>query len=81
MDPQTYLLLLRLDAVADRTETKDFFARETLFTANDYANVRKNLNELATKLHQACLQGRLKLDLDLQTHFSSQASNAPRCNL
>jgi hypothetical protein len=81
MDPQTYLLLLRLDAVADQAETKDFFTRETLFTANDYANVRKNLNELATKLHQACLQGRLKLDLDLQAHFSSQASNAPSCNL
>src|ERR1700682_2632770 len=26
--------------------------------------------DLATKLHQTCLQGRLKLDLDLQTHFS-----------
>lgn len=81
IDPQTYLLLLQLDAVADRAETKDFFARETLFTANDYANVRKNLNELATKLHQACLQGRLKLDLDLQAHFSTRASHAPSCNL
>jgi hypothetical protein len=80
IDPQTYLLLLQLDAVADRAETKDFFARETLFTADDYANVRKNLNELATKLHQACLQGRLKLDLDLQAHFSTRASHAPSCN-
>jgi hypothetical protein len=80
IDPRTYLLLLHLDAVADLAETKEFFAREMVFTANDYANVRKNLKELATKLHQACLRGGLKLDLDLQAHFSNQPVKAQSCN-
>jgi hypothetical protein len=51
-----------------------------VFTANDYANVRKNLKELATKLYQACLRGGLKLDLDLQAHFSNQPVKAQSCN-
>jgi hypothetical protein len=66
--------------VADLAETKEFFAREMVFTANDYANVRKNLKELATKLYQACLRGGLKLDLDLQAHFSNQPVKAQSCN-
>jgi hypothetical protein len=67
IDPKTYLFLQHLNAVADLAETRDFFVRELVFTANDYTNIRKNLKDLATKLHQACLQGGLKLNLDLQT--------------
>ena len=80
IDPRTYLLLLHLDAVAHLAEMKEFFAREMVFTANDYANIRKNLKELATKLHQACLRGGLKLDLDLQAHFLNQPVKARSCN-
>jgi hypothetical protein len=80
IDPKTYLLLLRLEAVADLAETKEFFVREMLFTLNDYASIRDNLRALANKLHHACLQGDLKLDLDLQTHFSSQAVKSQSCN-
>ena len=72
IDPKTYRGILHFDAIADSAETKDFFVRELVFTANDYASIRKNLKDLATKLHQACLKGRLKLDLDLQAHFSTQ---------
>jgi len=79
IDPKTYLLLQQLDAVADSAETKDFFVRELVFTADDYANVRKNLKDLATKLHQACLKGGLKLDLDLQAHFSNQTVKVTSC--
>lgn len=68
-----------LNAVADLAETRDFFVRELVFTANDYANIRKNLKDLATKLHQACLQGSLKLDLDLQAHFSNQSVKIMSC--
>jgi hypothetical protein len=50
-----------------------------VFTANDYANIRKNLKDLATQLHQACLQGGLKLDLDLQLHFSNQSVKVMSC--
>ena len=79
IDPKTYLLLQQLNAVADSAETKDFFVRELVFTANDYVNIRRNLKDLATKLHQACLKGGLKLDLDLQTHFSNQSVKVTSC--
>jgi hypothetical protein len=81
IDPGTYRLILRFDGIADAAETREFFVRELVFTANDYAAVRKNLKDLATKLHQTCLQGRLKLDLDLQTHFSAQPLKAQSCDL
>jgi len=81
IDPATYRLILRLDGIADAAETREFFVQELVFTANDYAAVRKNLKDLATKLHQTCQQGRLKLDLDLQTHFSTQPLQAPSCDL
>jgi hypothetical protein len=81
IDPGTYRLILRLDGIADAAETREFFVQELVFTANDYAAVRKNLKDLATKLHQTCLQGRLKLDLDLQTHFSTEPLKAQSCDL
>ncbi len=81
IDPSTYRLILHLESVADSAETNQFFVEEMVFTTNDYANVRKNLKDLAKKLNQACLQGRLKLDLDLQAHFSTQPSKAQSCNL
>ncbi|MBW7961739.1 hypothetical protein [Bradyrhizobium sp. BR 10261] len=79
IDPKTYLLLQQFDAVADSTETKDFFVRELAFTADDYANIRRNLKDLAAKLHQACLKGVLKLDLDPQAHFSTQSVKVTSC--
>ena len=81
IDPETYRRLLHFDAIADAAETKEFFVRELVFTANDYASVRKNLKDLATKLHQACQKGHLKLDLDLQAHFSTQPLKAQSCDL
>ncbi len=81
IDPKTYRLLLHFDAIADADDTKNFFARELLFTTGDYASVRKNLKDLASKLHQACTQGSLKLDLDLQAHFSGQPLKAQSCDL
>ena len=81
IDPKTYLFLQHLNGVADLAETRDFFIREMVFTADDYANIRKNLKDLATTLHQACLQGGLKLDLDLEAHFSKQSVKAMSCDL
>jgi hypothetical protein len=79
--PGTYKRLLKLDAVADAVDTKDFFTKELLFTAADYANVRRNLHDLAAKLHQSCSQGRLRPDLDLDAHFSDHPAKAPSCDL
>ena len=81
IDPTTYRNILHLDEIADSTETKTFFLQELVFTANDYANVRKNLKDLAVTLHQNCTQGRLRLDLDLQRHFSDQPLKPQSCGL
>jgi hypothetical protein len=79
IDPITYRGILHLDAIADSTEMRAFFLQELVFTTNDYVNVRTNLKGLATSLHQKCSQGRLKLDLDLQRHFSDQATQPQSC--
>jgi hypothetical protein len=81
VDPETYRRILRFDATADSPQIRDFFLQELAFTSNDYANVRSNLKEVAAKLHQRCLQGRLKPDLDLQAHFSGQALQRRSCEL
>ena len=81
IDPNTYHRVLLLDESADSPQTKEFFIEGLLFTPNDYMSVRKNLKELATKLHQACSQGKLRPDLDLQTHFSNLAPKVQSCDL
>jgi hypothetical protein len=79
IDPNTYQRLLRLDAIADSADTKAFFVQELVFTPNDYLSVRQNLKFLATKLHQACSQGKLRPDLDLRAHFSERAPKTQSC--
>jgi hypothetical protein len=81
IDPDTYRRLLQFDATADSHTTRDFFIQELLFTSADYTSVRNNLRQVVTKLHQGCAQGRVKLDLDLQAHFSGQPLKAPGCDL
>ena len=81
IDPDTYRRLLQFDATADSPTTRDFFIQELLFTSANYTSVRNNLREVVTKLHQGCAQGRVKLDLDLQAHFSGQPLKAPGCDL
>ena len=81
IDPTTYRNILHLDAIADSTETRTFFLQELVFTTNDYANLRKNLKDLAVTLLQNCNQRRLKLDLDLPRHFSDQPLKPQSCDL
>ena len=81
IDPETYRHVLQFDATAGSPKTRDFFLQELVFTSNDYASIRKNLKDVATKLHQKCTQGRLKLDLDMQAHFSGQPLTARNCEL
>jgi hypothetical protein len=81
IDPDTYRRLLQFDATADSPTTRDFFLQELLFTSADYTNVRNNLKAVVTKLHQGCAQGRVKLDLDLEAHFSGQPLKSPSCDL
>ncbi len=81
IDPVTYQRLLQLDSIADAPDTKAYFQQELVFTANDYASFRANLKDLSSKLHQACSQGKLKLDLDLPAHFSGAALQKPSCDV
>jgi hypothetical protein len=81
IDPDTYRRILQFDAAADSPQTRDFFLQELVFTSADYASVRKNLKEVAAKLHQGCTQGHVKLDLDLQAHFSGQPLKPQSCEL
>jgi len=81
IDPNTYHGLLSFDAQADSAETKKFFVQGLYFSANDFMSVRKNLKELANKLHQACSSGRLKLDLDIEAHFNKQELKARSCDI
>ena len=81
IDPITYRGVLHLDAIADSTATRTFFLQELVFTANDYAGVRRNLKNLAVTLHQRCAQGGLKPDLDLQGHFSDRPLKHQSCDL
>jgi hypothetical protein len=78
--PDTYQSILQFDATADSPQTRDFFLQDLVFTSSDYANVRRNLKGVATELHEACTQGRLKLDLDLPAHFSGQPLKARNCD-
>jgi len=80
LDPVTYHAVIRLDATADSPETKQFFLQELVFTPTDYRSVRQNLGSLAAKFRQACSQGQLKLDLDLQKHFSGKPQQAETCS-
>ena len=81
INPDTYRRVLQFDSVADSPQIRDFFLRELVFTSNDYASIRGNLKKVATKLHQRCSQGLLKLDLDLQAHFSGQPLKTQNCEL
>jgi hypothetical protein len=80
IDPNTYHRLLKFDSLGDLAETKKFFVQGLYFTANDFISVRKNLKDLANKLHQACSNGRLKLDLDLEAHFNKQELKPRSCD-
>jgi len=80
IDPGVYRRLQKLNASAGAPETKAFFTQNLLFTATDYASFRKNLSELAAGFKAACESGALKLDLDLQAHFSGRASAKASCD-
>lgn len=79
MDPETYYRLLSFDQMTGRPEVEAFFRRETLFAAADFASLRANLKQLASQLHQRCTTGRLKLDLDLDAHFSDKPLSSKSC--
>ena len=67
--------------VAEQPENKDLFIHGMLFSEKDYAKVMGNLREAVNLLKDRCTKGQLKLDLDLDLHFSGNPlPKADNCN-
>lgn len=72
MDPRTYKSLLAFASSLGSDDTKRLFTKGMVLTEADYRQVSTNAREAAAMLQAACRAGRLKLDLDLDLHFSKQ---------
>jgi hypothetical protein len=79
--PKTYRNLLLLEQGADRADFKLFFMSELVLTTSDYQKFRENLHALAAQLKSSCEQGKLKLDLDAESHFLRAPAKAASCSL
>ena len=81
MNPSTYKRLLKLERSLADSQTKELFTRGMLFTESDYKTVSNNIREAAAMLKARCQSGKLKLDLDLDAHFSGAKLEAAKCEL
>jgi len=80
ISPETYKRVLELERAGDAN--REFFQRVLLFTDADYRKVMTNLKEMASMLKSACNAGKLKLDLDMDLHFSgAQLPTRFRCEI
>lgn len=73
ISPSTYKNLMALNKIIDQEDTKKLFTKGFVFTETDFKVVSRNLREAAKMLKEACAAGRLKLDLSLDKHFSTEA--------
>lgn len=80
MDPSTYKRLMKFAAVIDQDDVKQKLKIGSMFTQSDYESVRDNLKDAASMLQNACRAGRLKLDLDLEAHFSGRPQQPASCD-
>lgn len=80
ISPLTYKRLLMFNQQADQPAVKQLFTLGMVFTADDYASVRSNLSYAAKVLQANCQSGKLKLDLDAESHFAGQVP-AQECNI
>ncbi|MES2854542.1 MAG: hypothetical protein V4692_01710 [Bdellovibrionota bacterium] len=85
IDPKVYHRLLKLDSIADTEYVMTFFRKNLMFTADDYSGSKKgfrtNLKFLTNLLKTKCKAGTLKLDLDLDNHFSDQPLKRYSCDI
>lgn len=73
MKKSTYDQLQRFHAYLSAAQSsafaKDFFIFETMMTEKDYNQFALNTKRLAEGMKNLCQQGKLHLDLQLETHF------------
>lgn len=79
IDPKTYKRLLKMEAAGDAN--KEYFMGNLMFTESDYRTVMGNLREAVSLLKSACESGKLKLDLNMEDHFSGEAPAAANCGI
>jgi hypothetical protein len=80
MNAGTYKNLRWLAAnFAPGTEAPKFFVGEALFGQKDIDMLRGNLATASQKLHDACVSGKLLLDLDLDDHLAGKAHDPASC--
>ena len=73
VNPATYERLLKLNADLALEATKTFFKQETLMTEKDFNLFKQNTAYAVQTLTQACREGRLQMDLDLDFQFAGKA--------
>jgi hypothetical protein len=81
LDPKTYINLLKLEKSLELNDTKVLLKSGMLFTENDFRKVAQNIREAAAMLKEKCLKGELKLDLDLDLHFSGEPLQKISCEI
>ncbi len=80
MNADTYRHLRWLAANFGRdAEIPKLMVSEALFVPRDIDMLRTNLTTAAQKLHDACAQGRLLLDLDLARHLAGGGHDPAAC--
>lgn len=81
MNKKTYANIQWLSAnFAAGTEVPKFFVSEALFGQKDIDMMRSGLAALAPKLKDACVNGKLLLDLDLEDHLAGRGHDPASCS-
>ncbi len=81
LDPKTYQNLLKLEKSMALADTKALFKTGMMFTEADFRKVAENVRVAAAMLKEKCESGKLRLDLDIDAHFSGAALPAQSCEL
>lgn len=81
LDPKTYQNLLKFEKSLALPETKALFKTGMMFTEADFRKVADNVREAVAMLKEKCQSGDLRLDLDIDAHFSGAALPTQACEL
>lgn len=73
ISPVTYSVIVRLDQEWNNPTIKNLVKSEWLLTESDHSTIGKDLASLSWILRSRCQNGSLKLDLDIEKHFSGAA--------
>jgi hypothetical protein len=74
---KTYSAFMRLAQSFQDSTIAPYLKNETLMNDADFKLLSSNISEIKQDLLNRCRSGNLKLDLDLETYFTSQPQNYP----